>query len=431
MARQAGKAEKRPRLHFGSIKVRERIERKADGTKKTVKVVDAFYSDPYGRTTITKNGNVSPLRHYALENPFPSQNAAIKWLSGQEDLIKAGTWKPPKEQLAEKLAQAQGLPLFADYASQWIDQRKVKGKPLSDRTIDSYRDYLERFIAPTFGHLPLDEITPAAVNVWYDALNPVRPGRQGDTGESQRGKVYSFFRAVMTTAVSAHGPMPGGLNPVAVRGGGSGAGKRRDEHVVTQAEFNTMLDHMREDRRAMLLISLWCGLRYSEIAALTGADVDTEKAVIRVRKAVSRSRVGGVTTKEPKSEAGSADVAVPRHIVADLARHKTRFGVKPTGLMFPGANGHPLAPATFYGKATGNGWYGARHAAGRDDVTFHDLRGSGATLFSQLPGVNEQDVRRWLRDSTPQAAARYVRSAQSRRDQLADRMSDLAENGGW
>lgn len=401
------------RRHFGQI------------TKLPSGRFRARYSDPEGR--LTPAGE--PVRHNA-PHTFESRVDAEGWLTDERRRISSGTWTTPEaRRLAARLAEQSRLPTFGNYAARWIDERRVKGRALAPRTQDAYRDYLERFLAPTFGHLHLDELTPGMVNQWFDQLRPKRKGR-ADSGDAQRAKVYSFARAVMNSAVSAHGPMPGGINPFAVRGAGVAPYKRRDAQVVTGEEFAAMLATIRVNWRPMLLLAMWCGLRYSEIASLRRTDIDLKMGTVTVSKAVSRSR-SGVADKDPKSEAGNRVVRIPSHVLPEIKAHLRASVNGRDGLLFPGTNGMHLAPATFYGKLgeKSDGWYAARHAAGRDDVTFHDLRASGATLMSQ--DATEAEVQQWLGDSTPQAAQRYVRASRSRMAAHADRLSALAELGKW
>lgn len=418
-----------PRRRFGAIR------RLPSGN------VQAFYTDPDGRTHISRSGKITPVRYSKTFAPASQKREDVKdaelraenWLQAERKLIREDEWTTPEaRELADaaeaRRVEASRLPALEEYASRWIDERRVKGRPLAERTKDAYRDYLRRFVSPTFGHLSLDEITPEAVNKWHDTLDPRRKGRKGDTGEAQRAKVYSFLRAVMNSATSATGPMPGRVNPVAVRGGGTGTARRRDDQTVTGTEFAVMLESIRDDRRAMLLLALWCGLRFSELAALRRPDIDLKAGIVKVNKAVERSR-SGVRDKSPKSEAGYRDVRIPAHVLPDIKAHLRANVSGRNGLVFPGSSGGYLSPAAFYGKPGGKGWYGARAAAGRVDVRFHDLRASGATLLAH--GATEAEVQVWLGDSTPQAAQRYMRATRSRMDKHAERMSEIAKDGQW
>lgn len=425
----------------------------------------AYYADPHGRRYIPADSEGKPrrvdesgapltqaIRHTAPVT-FDTRGDAEAWLVDERRLISSGTWTPPAERNAARLEAPM---TFGEYARRWIKERRIKGKPLAARTQDHYLDLLETYLLPTFGDLRLDEITPESVNIWFDAFT-IKRNRKGHTGETTRAHTYSFARGVMNTAVSAHGPLVGKVNPFAVRGGGSSPSKKRTE-LATSEQVDVMLETIRPEWRLIILLGLWTGLRFSEIAELRRSDIDLKVGVICVRRSVSRSRTAGVHAKDPKSDAGKRDMHIPDVIADDLRKHLHTRVTGRDGLLFTGSQGQHLAPSTFYGKVTcakcklapktcqraqrdgkttahdfsprERGWYAARQAAGCPELHFHDLRATGATLMAQL-GATEAEIQAFLGDSTPQAAQRYVRAAQSRMKDHADRMSALAKGGKW
>ncbi len=408
----------------------------------------AFYADPHGTTRISRTGKPTPVRHTA-PHTFDTRSDAEAWLTDERRLISSGTWTPPAIRKARRADS--GVPLFGEYAEQWIGARKVKGKPLAARTRDHYRALLADYLSP-FATLPLDAITPELVSGWYDAFTPKTKRHQGrkTDGGTTKAHTYGFARSVMNTAVSVHGPLAGKMNPFAIRGAGSSPSRHRDE-LATSAEVEVMLDTIRPEWRAAVLIGLWTGLRIGEVLELRRGDVDLTKRVLRIRRAVSRSREAGVHVKSPKSAAGVRDQRIPAAIVEPLRQHlKDHVARQSDALLFPGRGDAHLSTATFYGRAptygkgaegngksrervvrSGNrGWYHARAAADHPTLHFHDLRATGATLLAQ-GGASVAEVQAFLGDSTPAAALRYVRAAQSRMDMLTDKLSELATTGGW
>jgi integrase len=69
-------------------------------------------------------------------------------------------------------------------------------------------------------------------------------------------------------------------------------------------------------------------------------------------------------------------------------------------------------------------YYKARHAAGRDDLRWHDLRHSGAVLAAQS-GATLAELMARLGHSTPAAAMRYQHAADGRDRAVAAAMSTL------
>lgn len=397
----------------------------------------AFYADPAGTTRISRTGKPTPLRHTA-PHTFDTKMDAEAWLVDERRLISAGTWTPPAVRKAARDVARTGMPTFGHYAETWIADRRVKGRPLAPLTRDHYRHLLDRYLSPTFGELPLDQISPELVSGWYDTFKPIarRRGNRAagkDAGATTKAHTYAFGRAVMNTATSAHGPLVGHVNPFAVRGGGSSPSRKREE-LATAQEVGVMLVTIREPWRALLEIGLWTGLRYGEIVGLRRGDVDLDRKVIRVRRSIARTRSEGVIEKGTKSDAGARDQRIPANLVPVLRAHlKAHVGRGGRALLFPSATGEHLAPSTFYGRPLskgGDGWYAARQAAGHPTLHFHDLRATGATLLAQQ-GATEAEIMAWLGDSTPQAAQRYVRAARSRMDMLTERLAGVAASGDW
>jgi integrase len=411
----------------------------------------AFYGDPSGKTRLSKTGNVTPIRH-AAPHTFVTKLDAEAWLTDERRLISAGTWISPALRELLKAEKAQSMPTFDDYATEWLRDRKVKGRPLSPRTRDHYTRLLEDYLSPALGELKLDQINHVIVNRWYDDFTPKTKRHQGrkTDGSTTKAHTYSIGRAILNTAIAAGGPIAGQPNPFAIRGAGQSPDNKREE-VATAAELEIMLDTIRPGWRTIILIGLWTGLRYGEIAELRRGDVDLPKRVLRIRRAVSRSKSAGVHAKDTKSAAGKRNQRIPEAIAADIEKHlKDHVKASPDALLFPGRAGLHLSPATFYGRAPvygkgrqakgkpeekiiregDNGWYHARTEAGHPALHFHDLRATGATLLAGA-GASIAEVQAFLGDSTPAAAMRYVRAAQSRMDMLTDKLSQLAENGGW
>lgn len=173
-------------------------------------------------------------------------------------------------------AAAKRVPTFGEYAEAYLKARRVKGRPLEASTLRVYRSYLDLYILPTFGAVALDAVTPKVANAWYDSL-PDKP-------KTRRG-TYSLARSILTEATSAHGPIVGMVNPFVVRGAGSGSSPKR-EKLVTSDEATIILATIREEWRAMVLLALWCGLRFGELVELRRSDVDLDKRVIHVRRAL-------------------------------------------------------------------------------------------------------------------------------------------------
>jgi len=277
-------------------------------------------------------------------------------------------------------------------------------------------------ILPTFEHAPLKTITPDSIRDWHTALGANTP--------TLRAHAYSLLRSILGDAVHD------GLitaNPAHIRG----AGNAKRVHKIRPAsldELAALVDAMPERYRVMTLLAAWCGLRFGELTELRRSDIDLKAGLIRIRRGVTHVD-GRAIVGTPKSDAGIRDVAIPPHLLPAIKEHLGAHVNGRHGLLFPAADGIThLVPSTLYGKApskrypAGTAFYGARAAAGRPDLRFHDLRHTGAVLAAST-GATLAALMARLGHSTAGAALRYQHAAANDDMQIAERLSKLIEQG--
>lgn len=375
---------------------------------------------------------------------FEDVKAARLWLDRELRAIEDDpeAWEPPAARAASRKALAL---TFGEYAEAWLVGRKVRGRPLADRTRDHYRDLLDRFLLPSFSDVALVAITPEQVDRWYELIAPETP--------TYRAHAYALLRTILGTAVDR------GLirtaNPAKVRGGGS-TKRAKKIRPATLEELAVIAAEVPERRRMMVVLAAWTSLRFGELAELRRSDIDLKRGVIHVRRGVVRVREvredGTVAmvrkVKAPKTDAGIRDVPIPPHLLEDLRAHLDEHAMPgKDGLLFPGqverddagnviSVGH-LSSSAFYGresalnhdgsiKRKGHGYFEARRIAGRRDLNFHALRHTGLTNAA-VAGATLAELMALAGHSTSGAAMRYQHAAQDRMQELAKRMSALVE----
>jgi integrase len=366
-------------------------------------------------------------RHTA-PTTYDDKETAGLWLRQERRLVEdhPESWRPPKERMRAAQAEAKRRGLtFGEYAETWLaTRRNKKGQPLSPRTREHYRKLLDEHILPTFGPMPLRDLEPEDVDAWHARTLLHAP--------TMRAHAYGLLRTICGTATDRRLMTS---NPARIVGAGN-ADRKSTTRPATLDELTTIVEHMPERHRLMVLLAAWCSLRFGELAALRRTDVDTKNGVIHVRQGVVRAG-GEIVVKDPKSAAGRRDVTIPPHLLQLVREHRLQHAdPSPAGLMFPGATGGYLAPSAFYGRAAeltksgavkraGWGWYAARQAAGRDDLRFHDLRHTGAVLAAQT-GATLAELMHRLGHSTAGAAMRYQHAAAERDQEIARKLSALA-----
>ncbi|SPD85251.1 putative prophage phiRv2 integrase [Micropruina glycogenica] len=368
---------------------------------------------PSGRYQATYIG--PDLGRHKAPSTFEKRDLAVVWLRNEQRMIEDAVadelrWVSPEERLAASRRKAEPKVRFGEYGAKWIvERRNSKGEPLRALTRKDYELVLAKYLVPTFGDRPIDQITRADVRTWHTKVGTAAP--------RTRAKAYGLLRAIMNTAVDDELIA---ASPVHIRGAGAQAIKRKVE-PATPAEIELMADAMPPRLRASVIISAWCALRYGELAELRRKDIDVKRQLIRVRRAVTFPP-GGPVVGPPKSDAGVRDVSIPPHIWPVVEEHLKEY-VRPTpdALLFPSeGRGH------IWHSGMNNYFSKARTAAGREDLKWHDLRHTGATLAAQV-GATTAELQARLGHSTSVAAQLYQHAAKDRDRHIAERLSRLVD----
>jgi integrase len=334
---------------------------------------------------------------------FDTRLDAAAWLASQTRDVQRGVWQPPER------TGPDGRTTLAVYAWDWLDSRQLKPS-----TRWSYTLMLTNIVLPPLGQLDVDRLTPMTVRNWYAGLDPSKPTR--------RAHAYGLLRSIYTTAVADELV---GSNPCRIRGAGTVKPRHR-VRTASLAEVDGIVAAMPPRYRALILVAVWCGLRFGELAELRRGDLEVRRfgdrttAHLRVERGVTRVD-GRMVVGDPKSDAGRRNVAVPPHLIPVLLDHlATHVDQAWDALVFPGRGGQHLNPSALYKV-----YYPAREAVGRPDLRFHDLRHTGATLAAAT-GATLAELMARLGHSTPQAAMRYQHATTARDVAIADALSEFA-----
>lgn len=337
---------------------------------------------------------------------FAYRTDADAWVEAKRKAIYRETWDPDDDNRSQRIT-------FRVYASEWLLNRQVAGRPIKERTREHYQSILDDHLLDAFGGRQLASIKPKDVREWYAATLTDRP--------TLRSHAYSLLRTILGSAVIDELI---DANPCRI----TGAGRATRVHKIRPAsveELATLTAAMPDRLQLMVTLASWCALRFGEAVELRRGDIDLSDEVIRIRRAAVRAQGGTFAVTTPKSDAGVRDVAIPPHMIPQIERHLAKFvGDNRESLLFPNETGGHLQPSTLYRH-----WYKARTEAGRDDLRWHDLRHSGAVLAATT-GASLAELMARLGHSTPQAAMRYQHAAQGRDREIAALLSKLADNGG-
>ncbi len=290
-------------------------------------------------------------RSVAAPTSFATKADAARWLAGVETERAKGTWVDP-------LA---GRTTLDEYARAWL----LGHARLAKRTREIYESQLRLHVlpeidpvVPALGSVALADLTPALVRQWYGAF-------VAHHSRSVAAKAYTRLRQILTAAVNDEVIAK---NPCSIDRGG--VEHPPEQRFATMAELGMLAGAVPDRYRALVLAAGLGGLRQGELFALRWGDVDLEGASISVRRKRLRLASGEVIEDDPKSRAGVRTVALPAVLVAELERHRTRYGrtAGPDDYVFLSDEGTPLQRSNFRQRV----WLPAARTTGLAGLRFHD-----------------------------------------------------------
>ncbi len=142
----------------------------------------------------------------------------------------------------------------------WIQFSNSKKPAVSPKTWSGYVQHWELRIAPRFGHIPVDEITRADVQVFVDGLT---------VGPWAKVSTLRLMRSILDVA-----HQDGRIHRNPALGVSAGRIPERDRHrYLTAPEVHTLAVAC-GDQGDVVIILAYTGLRWSELVGLRIKDID-------------------------------------------------------------------------------------------------------------------------------------------------------------
>lgn len=262
------------------------------------------------------------------------------------------------------LEQTQGEPtmLFSALVDLYLADIRTRLKP---STLYGREKIIQDKYLPFFGKLRLDQITPAHIRKWQNAL--IEQGFK----ETYLRSLSTSLSTIFNFAVRYYNLKE---NPCAKAGH---IGKMKADEMLfwTRQEYAQFIKQIEEHTMQHLGFQLlyWTGMRIGEMMALTVGDIDLRNKTLSITKSYQRIQKQDVIT-EPKTQKSKRVIFLPDFLCTELEEHIARmYDVKPTDRLLP------CGKMLFrYHLELG------AERAGVKRIRLHDFRHSHASLLIEL-----------------------------------------------
>lgn len=343
----------------------------------------------------------------------PTERAAHAAMRRAMALAERGELLTRSEQraLAEReRREAAARPLFAAYATEWLERRSG----LRPRTLDSYRAILRGSVAPVLGGVYVSEVTPVHVRRLLEVMAaPDSAGRVRTRPTLSRAK--SLVSGICSAAVADGLLVSNPCRDVKIpEGAAQGrAGQIRAATPGQTAALLALADGS-EFYPALRFITA-TGCRRSEALALRWVNVDLDAGVAVICEGLHQ-RGGETFVTPPKSKAGRRSVPLDGETIRWLRAYRAlqsaealRWGRgewNPRGLLFTRRDGTAVHPDSLT-HAVKRWWC----QLGAPDLGVHSLRhgyataalavGADVKVVSDILGHSDVNLTRNVYQHTP------------------------------
>jgi len=226
-----------------------------------------------------------------FQNPKPLREGKFWWLrvwdtnstgSRKRQRLKLAPADMPIRQV-QKIAEEtlypvnQGLVLtgsgmgFSDFVNNLYIKTYLP--LLSSSTQDSYNGVISKYLNPVFSRLSLRDITRLTVQQYFSAMAGTVPY---PTISKIRDGLSSILRAAVDADYLIKNPLDGLRLPLDKR-------PRHAKSTITPEQFRALLELVPEPYASMLFVSVWTGLRISELIGLKWRCIHADSITVEER----------------------------------------------------------------------------------------------------------------------------------------------------
>jgi len=302
-----------------------------------VECVARLESD-HGRLLVTFQYRGTRCREYlGLADSRENQRAAGRIVKQIELDIAAGKFDYAERFPSSKNLKRLGVqgspkterPTLAEFAQRWLEERRAQ---VTSATAYDYSLLLRKHILPSkLAEMKIDTVDDGDISRFIAELQTRRTNAGDALGARRINMVVGRLRTIFSTAkrrkLIAENPLKYVDNLREAK---------PDVDPLTLDEVRHLLAAASGQDRAVFSVLIFTGLRPNETLALRWEDIDFDRAVIRVRRNLTRFGIGLPKTASSERE---VDLLAPVKLALQEQRARSQLRSK---FVFPSETGGPL-----------------------------------------------------------------------------------------
>ena len=171
-----------------------------------------------------------------------------------------------------------------------VEQYRAEKMPPRISTRRAYEHWIENYILPQWGDVPITDLQARPTELWLDSLNLAPKSRA-----HIRGLLHTIWDFTMWA-----GHLPTQRNPIELVTVKGASKRTRQPRSLTVDEFQKFAEHLREPFRTIAVLCVCFGLRISECLALKWSDVDWNSETLTVTRGIVCQNVDDVKTENSR-----------------------------------------------------------------------------------------------------------------------------------
>ena len=262
-------------------------------------------------------------------------------------------------------------------------------------------------LIPYLGKRKLSEITAKDVIDWQNEMMKLKKPNDEPLSQCYLKTIHAELSALFNHAAKYYELH---INP-ARNAGCMGQEDMKEMSFWTKEEYLKFAEAIMDRPISYYAFEIlyWCGIREGELLALTPADFDFDKAVLRINKSYQRIHGEDVVTT-PKTKKSNRMIKMPKFLCEEMKDClKMFYDIKPTDRIFQSMSKHVLATEMERGcKVTG-----------LKKIRIHDLRHSHVSFLINK-GFTALEIGNRVGHESEKITYRYAHLFPTKQDEMAD-----------